>query len=122
MSAGKFVTHIKSHGHKWVTGLTAVVFVIYLIFVLKTGTTMNQAIASAVVTIVAALTVFGGVLSLIVVAGTADEDLGALKELKQQLTLGLLVGVAVSIFGILNSFGLLKQEAQSAPSIAVQSR
>lgn len=108
MSAAAVVAHVKSHGHKWVTGLTFLVFVGYILFAIGTDTRMDQAVGKAVVVIVAALTVFGGVISLVVVAATDDKDLGELKELKQPVTLGLLVGVAVSILAILSTFGIVK--------------
>ena len=116
MAGGRIgiVPHLKNKGHAWSIGLSLLAAVLYLWFGIAHELLEQQLVANVVLTLVAAMTVVGGLITLIVMAAMTKADFGELIESRTQLITGVLVGVTISTIKLLGLFGLLSIPARAA--------
>ena len=105
--------HLKDKGHAWVIGLSVITVAGYVWYAIATEQSEQQLTASVVLALVAAGTVVGGIIALVVMASLKKAEFGELAEFRTSVILGILVGVTVATIKLLSLFGVLKFAVES---------
>jgi RsiW-degrading membrane proteinase PrsW (M82 family) len=100
------LSHLKEKGHAWVISLSIIVAASYLWQAILHRQTEQQITANVVLALVAAGTVVGGGIALVVMASLKKSQFGELAEFRTSVILGILVGVTVASIKLLSLFGV----------------
>jgi hypothetical protein len=88
--------HFKDKGHVWVIALSVLTLGAFLFLAIGAHQNEERLIANAVLALVAASTLYGGGIALIVLALLNKTQCGELAEFRSGLALGLLVSISLS--------------------------
>jgi hypothetical protein len=116
----KLLDHLEKKSHVWIIVPSVATIGGYLWYAIAHGQPEQQLTANVVYAIIAAFAVFGGAISVFIMAFLQKEDFGKVADLRAPILLGACIGAIFSAIKLLGLFGLI-HAAAVAPVVSAGS-
>lgn len=110
----RFLDHLVKKYHVWVIFPVIATEATYVSYAIVTNQSQQQLFANAVSALIAAFTLFGGIISILIMALFSKDDFGKAADFRAPILLGVAVGILASAITLFGLFGILHTTAVSA--------